>query len=247
MEAFSNELKRMGFEADAVSEDALWDLGDREAIVEHLKHVADEMLEAREAEVGAEGWAVVERIVLLRTIDSLWVEHLTEVDDMRRGIGLRGYAQQDPLNEFKKEAFRLYEELSGLIRHQVATQIFRVNITRQQAPVPGGGAQPLPGPGQPARVAAAAGAAGAASGASGAGSPATFSSGAAGITSAGAGGLLSRATSLSSGSGNGAARPGASGDGQQARPGHTPTGEKIGRNDLCWCGSGQKYKRCHGR
>ena len=59
--------------------------------------------------------------MLLRTIDSLWVEHLTEVDDMRRGIGLRGYAQQDPLNEFRKEAYRLYEELSDLIRHQVAT------------------------------------------------------------------------------------------------------------------------------
>ena len=46
-------------------------------------------------------------------------------DDMRRGIGLRGYAQQDPLNEFRKEAFRLYEELSGFIRHQVASSIFR--------------------------------------------------------------------------------------------------------------------------
>ncbi|HZM73467.1 MAG TPA: preprotein translocase subunit SecA [Candidatus Polarisedimenticolia bacterium] len=253
MEVFSNELKRMGFAAEAVSEDALWELGPREAIVEHLKDLADEMLEAKEAEIGAEGWAVVERIVLLRTIDSLWVEHLTEVDDMRRGIGLRGYAQQDPLNEFRREAFRLYEELRGFIRHQVASQIFRVSITRQPAPTPGA-AQPLPGPGQPARVAATAGATAAAAGAGAGGSatprPTTFSSGGGGITSAGAGGLLARATSTSGGSGNGAgagsgARP--AGDGQQARPGHTPTGEKIGRNDLCWCGSGQKYKRCHGR
>ena len=53
----------------------------------------------------------VERLVLLQSIDALWVEHLTELDDMRRGIGLRGYAQQDPLNEFRKEAFSLYEEL----------------------------------------------------------------------------------------------------------------------------------------
>ena len=64
-------------------------------------------------EHGDEVWSQVERFVLLRTIDSLWVEHLTELDDMRRGIGLRGYAQQDPLNEFRKEAFRLYEELLG--------------------------------------------------------------------------------------------------------------------------------------
>ena len=64
---------------------------------------------------------------------------------MRRGIGLRGYAQQDPLNEFRKEAYRLYEELSDLIRRQVATTIFRVTVTREPATVP------LSGPGQPAR------------------------------------------------------------------------------------------------
>jgi preprotein translocase subunit SecA len=248
METLSNELKRMGFPAEKVSEDALWELGPSDAMVEHLKDLADEMLEAREQDIGAEGWAQVERIVLLRTIDSLWVEHLTEVDDMRRGIGLRGYAQQDPLNEFRREAFRLYEELRGLIRHQVASQIFRVTVTRQAGPLPGGAPQPLPGPGQPARVPAAAGAAGALGAASAA----------AGGAAAGGGGLLSRATSMTGGSastaagaGNGA-RPGGGGGasaagGQQARPGHTPTGEKIGRNDLCWCGSGQKYKRCHGR
>ena len=91
-----------------------------------------------EAEVGEEDWSTVERLVLLRTIDSLWVEHLTELDDMRRGIGLRGYAQQDPLNEFRREAFQLYEELRGLIRHGVASSIFRVTVTRQPAPTPGG-------------------------------------------------------------------------------------------------------------
>ena len=78
-------------------------------------------------------WSTVERMVLLRTIDSLWVEHLTEIDDMRRGIGLRGYAQQDPLNEFRREAYELYEELRSLIRHGVASSIFRVTVTRQPA------------------------------------------------------------------------------------------------------------------
>ena len=78
-------------------------------------------------------------MVLIRTIDSLWVEHLTELDDMRRGIGLRGYAQQDPLNEFKREAFQLYDELRGLIRHGVASSIFRVTVTRQPAVAAGGG------------------------------------------------------------------------------------------------------------
>jgi len=228
MEALANELRRMGFAAEETTEDALWELGGAEGIGEHFKALAETMLEVRETEIGTEGWAVVERIVLLRTIDSLWVEHLTEVDDMRRGIGLRGYAQQDPLNEFRKEAFRLYEELRGLIRHQVASQIFRVSITRQPAPAPGAAGQP--GPGGQARVAATAGV----------GTRATATQGGRTITSAGPAGLLARGAGTSA-SGLGA------GSAQTARPGHTPTGAKIGRNDLCWCGSGQKYKRCHGR
>src|SRR3954453_15482104 len=73
-------------------------------------------------------------MVLLRTIDSLWVAHLTEIDDMRRGIGLRGYAQQDPLNEFRREAYQLYGELRDLIRHQAAATIFRVTVPRTPPP-----------------------------------------------------------------------------------------------------------------
>ncbi|HKG18215.1 MAG TPA: preprotein translocase subunit SecA, partial [Candidatus Limnocylindrales bacterium] len=143
MEALAAALKAMGLDGPGTSEDELWDLGSREAILEHLLELADARLEAREQEVGETDWAMVERLVLLRTIDSLWVEHLTEVDDMRRGIGLRGYAQQDPLNEFRREAFRLYEELRSLIRHQVATTIFRVTVTRQATPADGTGPTPL--------------------------------------------------------------------------------------------------------
>ena len=121
----------MGLGGDETSADTLWDIGGREAIAEHLREVADAKLDAREAEVGEADWAQVERIVLVRTIDSLWVEHLTELDDMRRGIGLRGYAQQDPLNEFRREAFRMYEEFRDLIRHGVASSIFRVTVQRQ--------------------------------------------------------------------------------------------------------------------
>ena len=132
MEGLAAALKAMGLDDEpGTSEDDLWDLGGRDAIREHLLDVADAKLEAKAKEVGEEDWAMVERLVLLRTIDSLWVEHLTEIDDMRRGIGLRGYAQQDPLNEFRREAFELYEELRDLIRHQVASSIFRVTVTRQ--------------------------------------------------------------------------------------------------------------------
>jgi preprotein translocase subunit SecA len=221
------ELGRMGIGPERVTVDQLLDLGSNAAIVEHLKATADEMLEQKETEVGPEAWASVERFVLLRTIDTLWVEHLTELDDMRRGIGLRGYSQQDPLNEFKKEAFGLYEELSGFIRHQVAQSIFRVTITQQpSAPPPG--LFPMPGPGQVLQSGSPTGTAG----------TATLSTGAL-VGSAGAGARAALATGAPAGT--------TAAGSAQARPGYTPAGAKIGRNDLCWCGSGLKYKKCHGR
>ena len=235
MDAFVETLRRMGFGPEDVTEDELWDLHTRDAIAEHLKDVASRKLDARAEEIGPE-WTLIERFVLLRTIDSLWVEHLTELDDMRRGIGLRGYAQQDPLNEFRKEAFVLYEELGGFIRHQVASTIFRVTLTRAPAPAaPPPGVFPMSGPGQ-------VGPSGTTGTTTSAGEvEATVSGG-----SAASGGRRASRPGETDPS-VGGIRRGAGGAGQQARPGHTPTGDKIGRNDPCWCGSGAKYKKCHGR
>ena len=247
------ELGRMGFPADKVDAHLLADQHSAGGVDEYLKGVADELLEAKEAEIGPELWATVERFVLLRTIDSLWVEHLTELDDMRRGIGLRGYSQQDPLNEFKKEAYGLYEELSGFIRHGVASTIFRVNVQQQQQA--SSGAFALPGPGQPARGGArnggGAAAIGLGSGARGmrtmAGPGVSGTAGTARPTNGSGNGSGAR-VAAGAGAGAGAAGiAGAAGGGQQARPGYTPSGAKIGRNDTCWCGSGLKYKKCHGR
>jgi preprotein translocase subunit SecA len=233
-------LHGMGIDGPGTTDDELWDLGSREAIAEHLHELAEERLEGREREVGEQDWALVERLVLLRTIDSLWVEHLTELDDMRRGIGLRGYAQQDPLNEYRREAYRLYEELRGFIRHQVATTIFRVTVTRQQEQP-----QPLAVP-----VGAAAGGANTDAGAVAAGGRAAGGGGA-GIAAAGAA-MLPRG--LPSGPNMRTARESLGdrsidGSPQAAgiRPGYTPSGQRIGRNDPCYCGSGLKYKKCHGR
>jgi preprotein translocase subunit SecA len=233
-------LHGMGIDGPGTTDDELWDLGSREAIAEHLHELAEERLEGREREVGEQDWALVERLVLLRTIDSLWVEHLTELDDMRRGIGLRGYAQQDPLNEYRREAYRLYEELRGFIRHQVATTIFRVTVTRQQEQP-----QPLAVP-----VGAAAGGANTDAGAVAAGGRAAGGGGA-GIAAAGAA-MLPRG--LPSGPNMRTARESLGdrsidGSPQAAgiRPGYTPSGQRIGRNDPCYCGSALKYKKCHGR
>jgi preprotein translocase subunit SecA len=185
-------------------------------------------------------------MVLLRTIDSLWVEHLTEVDDMRRGIGLRGYAQQDPLNEFRREAYQLYGELRDLIRHQVATTIFRVTVTRQP---PGASALDQSLAAGVARLSGGAGAAAArAAGAPVGAGTATAVRPNAGSKPVGpvvAGGLAADPMARAlPGGGNGANGAGGSGD---PKPGFTPSGARIGRNDPCWCGSGVKYKKCHGR
>ncbi len=256
LEGLSAALKAMGLDGPGTSEAELNEAAtSHEDLVAHLRVLAEEGLEAREQEHGEEVWSQVERFVLLRTIDSLWVEHLTELDDMRRGIGLRGYAQQDPLNEFRREAYRLYEELRELIRRQVAATIFRVTVRRDPPP---GATVPLPGPGQPP-----------AQGGDGAGQPPDGANGHSGRPSAGPGrGTANRRAAIGAPIAAGRAAvggreggpvgglpadpmrgareaPGAGGGGS-LRPGFTPSGARIGRNDPCWCGSGQKYKKCHG-
>jgi preprotein translocase subunit SecA len=241
MEGLAAALGSMGLDGPGTTDDELWELGGREQIADHLHQLAEERLEAREREVGESDWGLVERLVLLRTIDSLWIEHLTELDDMRRGIGLRGYAQQDPLNEFRREAYRLYEELRGFIRHQVATTIFRVTVTRQEP-------QPL---GVPVATGAGAGGGSAPTGngsRSRAGAPGAAAGAAAAAIGAGSRGLppVQNVRGIRESLGD---QP--MGAGQQApgavRPGYTPSGQRIGRNDPCYCGSGLKYKKCHGR
>jgi preprotein translocase subunit SecA len=257
LEGFAAALRAMGVEGDDATEEALDEAAQsRETLVEHVRDIVDARLAARQAEHGEEVWSQVERFVLLRTIDSLWVEHLTEIDDMRRGIGLRGYAQQDPLNEFRMEAFRLYEELRDLIRRQVATTVFRVTVRQEPATVP------LSGPGQPARpdgdgtggdAAAPADAGGSTPAATPPASPAPrqpLGPGDAALRRPGfpAGNQAAPMRGLPADPMRGAREaPGdAAATGTGVRAGFTPSGTRIGRNDPCWCGSGQKYKKCHG-
>ncbi|HEX5823065.1 MAG TPA: preprotein translocase subunit SecA [Candidatus Limnocylindrales bacterium] len=257
MEALVAALKAMGLDVPGASEDDLWEIGNREEITDHLLEIADARLDAREEELrqaaiaegrdpaeGASEWGLVERLVLLRTIDSLWVEHLTEIDDMRRGIGLRGYAQQDPLNEFRREAFELYGELRGLIRHQVASTIFRVTITRQPH-VHSALEQNLAAGAQALAGAAARAVGGAATAAGGTASGARPS--APRPVGPVVGGSLPADPMARARPPGGNGSNGGGGSTGQAKPGFTPSGARIGRNDICWCGSGLKYKKCHGR
>jgi preprotein translocase subunit SecA len=177
---------------------AIDDLVDADQIAGLLVELVEDAYERKRTEVGDEGMLVLERVVLLRVIDSLWVEHLTAVDDMRRGIGLRAYSQRDPLNEFKVEAYRMFDELKSTIRHDITHTVFRVTLTREPA-------QQRPQPMLESRPDVTGGAAASAA-----------------------------AAVVSSGNGSGPS------------PQAAKAGPKLGRNDPCWCGSGKKYKRCHG-
>jgi preprotein translocase subunit SecA len=224
MAGFVAAMEGMGLGGPDITEDALWDFHSRDAIALSIKDLAADKLEAKDKE-NPEDWSLLERLVLLRTIDSVWVEHLTEIDEMRAGIGLRGYAQEEPLNAFKKEAFALYEEMSGLIRHQVATTIFRVSIVRTPV-VPTGEENIGDGDG------------------SGSANPADASS----KTPPPAGLPKGLPKPIPQGRPSGGSSSSSGGNSAGGiRPGFSPAGIRMGRNDACWCNSGKKYKKCHGQ
>ena len=85
-------------------------------------------------EVGI-AWIQVEKSILIRTIDSTWIDHLSTMSSLRQGIGLRGYGQRDPLVEYKKESFRLYQELNNIIQKEIVYNIYKISELEQfQAP-----------------------------------------------------------------------------------------------------------------
>ena len=97
-------------------------------ILEQANIIATDRYESMTKDVGTDHQRIVEKIVLLRIIDSLWVNHLTAMDEMRQGIGLRAYGQTDPLVAYKQEAHDMWEQLSANIRQTVAKNIFHTRI-----------------------------------------------------------------------------------------------------------------------
>jgi preprotein translocase subunit SecA len=165
--------------------------GDVEELLNEAVRIAEERYETIETEQGEAAQRLVERYVLLQTIDTLWVQHLTAMEEMRQGIGLRAYGSSDPLVAYKAEAHDMWGQLLENIRSTVARQLFHARLVYQDAPPPVAPPAPLPsqlresGPSETGEVAA------------------------------------------------------ATAQRQLLR--------KVGRNDLCPCGSGKKYKRCHGQ
>ncbi|MEZ5976639.1 MAG: preprotein translocase subunit SecA [Planctomycetota bacterium] len=190
----------------------------------------------REEAMGERSMRELERYVLLNTIDAKWKDHLHAVDALKQGIGLRGYAQKDPKNEYKAEAFHLFEKLFASIEDEVASLVLRVRFAEggedepESADVYAGAAEASAPAAPPAQAAEARRAAGASSGTATAAPP-------------------RRAT--------GARQPSAQRAFDHARrsgqiepaaqPAADPRFQNVGRNDPCPCGSGKKFKKCHGQ
>ena len=144
-------------------------------VVEFMVGEAGETYQAREDDLGSEVLKQVERSVMLSVIDNKWRDHLSEMDYLRAGIGLRAMGQRDPLSEYQREGYDMFTDMVSSVKHDAVRYLFNVELAKPKT--------------QPQRL---------------------------------------------------AASPTGTGPTKQAKS------EKIGRNDPCPCGSGKKYKRCHG-
>lgn len=164
---------------------------EREEMQQVLVEAGTRAYEQKEQEFGEEAVRELERMILLRVVDSKWMEHLDAMDNLREGVGLRAYGQQDPLVEYKKEAYDMYQNMLGAIREEVIRMMFHLQLAPQQ-PIPT--LEPVATvtdqePHRPFQVIQ---------------------------------------------------------GGQGTKPPKEGQGRQLGRNDPCWCGSGKKYKKCHG-
>ena len=170
---------------------------DAEALEEKIIRAVDELMASKSAQYGTENMRTIEKQVLLQTIDKGWRDHLTTLDQLRSVIGFRGYAQRDPLNEYKTEAFQLFESL---------LESLRANVTQQMALVR------LISPEEQKE-------------------------------------MLARAQALQAEqarAAEGASQPSPAAPTPVRDPNDPTTWGKVGRNEGCPCGSGKKYKHCHG-
>jgi preprotein translocase subunit SecA len=195
-----------------------------EEIFTRVERRADEHMAAKVAQWGPDVVRYIEKSILLQTLDHLWREHLVMLDHLRQVIGLRGYGQRDPLNEYKAEAFSLFEAMSQSLREAVTAQLMRIEIVA--APPPD--QQPAPLPVMEAHKM----------------DPTTGEDEMA-LAMAGAETLARHGIGPAAG---GAAPAAARNAEAPARNPKDPTSwGKVGRNEPCPCGSGKKFKHCHGR
>ncbi len=203
------------------------DRADREELTQRLQEEALAQYDRREQELGSELMRALERFLLLQIIDQRWREHLYDMDYLREGIHLRGFAQIEPLVAYKNEAFELFRDLMNSIWGDFARMIFHVEVTVEGQGADGGPPPPIsrrrPSPG---------------SSSSTGGRSVTYSGGGMAQPSA----LAMAAAGAGAAEGRGTEEPVA----PQVEQRRVDETQQLGRNDPCWCGSGRKFKKCHG-
>jgi preprotein translocase subunit SecA len=221
------------FPLDLGNEDLDPETVDRISLTDRVTELAIARYNAREGELGEELMGALERFLLLQIIDERWREHLFDMDYLREGIHLRGFAQIDPLVAYKNEAFALFGDLMRSVWADYTRMIFNVQVNVESENGSGGGAPPIP--------------AFAPGGSSTRAGRVSYSGG---RSAAGAGAI---AAAAAAGGVQGAAQ-GYAEDGGGGEAEALPVVEQrvvdheheVGRNDPCWCGSGKKFKKCHG-
>ncbi|MBD8873431.1 preprotein translocase subunit SecA [Rhodanobacter sp. DHB23] len=175
-------------------------------ILEHVREGVDQLFEAKQAQVGVETMRALEKHIMLTVVDNAWKEHLANMDYLRQGIYLVGYAQQDPKQAFKRESFRLFSDMLDRIKGEVVQMLARIRIrSEEEVAAMEAEQQRLAERLQRQMLASGGGAPDAALGADAAGAAAA------------------------------------------AMQLPQPEGPRVGRNDPCPCGSGRKFKHCHGQ
>ncbi|MBE0481568.1 MAG: SEC-C domain-containing protein, partial [Dehalococcoidia bacterium] len=106
----------------------------RKEIDDMLLRQADELYEARENEISAANMRILERLVMLRAIDTRWIDHLTSMENMRQGVGLQALAQRDPLVAYKRLGHEMFQELMDGVQQDIVHTIFRVGIVKHEKP-----------------------------------------------------------------------------------------------------------------
>ncbi len=123
----SAAFKQFNFYLNVDGEDALEDLG-QEGLAGLIFEGAQTLYNEREAAIGSEDFRQLERVVMLQTVDNLWKDHLLSMDHLKEGIGLRGYAQQNPLLVYKKEGFEMFNEMIARVKEETLGILFRIQI-----------------------------------------------------------------------------------------------------------------------
>jgi preprotein translocase subunit SecA len=183
--------------------------------------------EEKEKQFGPDLMRWLERRIILDVVDSQWKDHLLSLDHLKEGIGLRGYAQKDPIVEFKKEAFTLFEDMMARIDNETIRYLFHIQVQQGEQPPEARQQRPEPPRTPPQSAAAAVGAA-----AARANEPQHLPAVAREIERR----QQRQQKDLQYQTGPAQAEP----------PKPVRAGAKVGRNDPCPCGSGKKYKKCHG-